>query len=66
MGTQAEAGSMQSKLRSAGVSPAVFGVPPKTLRRTTDALVSEVCGVSNPSAGRRRERPGRSRSPNSN
>jgi len=54
---------MPATLGSAGVPPAVFGVPPKTLRRTTDALFSDVCGVSNPSAGRRRERPGRSRFP---
>jgi len=36
------AGTMQSKLGSAGVPPAVFGVAPKTLRRTADALFGEV------------------------
>ena len=47
---------------SAGVSPAVFGVPPKTLTRRTRAQFGEVSDASNPPAGRRRERPGRSRS----
>ena len=44
-----------------GVSPAVFGVPSKTfLARKLNCAVG---GASDPSAGRRRGRPGRSRSP---
>jgi len=44
-------------LGSAGVSPAVFGVPPKTLTRGTRPQFHDVSDGSNPPAGRRRERP---------
>ncbi|HEY2951585.1 MAG TPA: ABC transporter permease subunit [Verrucomicrobiae bacterium] len=48
---------------NAGVPPAIFGVSPKTFPRPIPALTAAVSDAANQSAGRRLERPGRSRSP---
>src|SRR5439155_21938806 len=55
--------TIQLHLESAGVAPAVFGLWPKTFRHETRKLFGEAFDLEDQSAGRRLERPGRSRSP---
>ena len=52
-----------ARLGARGVSPAVFGGPPKTSPRRTDAPLGVLRSRPNQSARRRLVRPGRSRSP---